>query len=1587
MKQALTYQDGSSNKFWNIEVTGNSFTVTYGKIGTAGQTQTKTYDNEDKCLKEAEKLLSEKLKKGYQGSGESEPVTSVVSSKTKETESKKSKTETSETKNSKTGSKPEIETDDTTGETLQTHSKNGNHKIEEKKLKEPVPKTLGLSKEDLSFRSDIVSVLPKEEPKPFDLKTRIEKLSTLKRGIDWWTVDWTNQNIPLFMSKQEAHFWFLALTCMEGLDGDYEEKKNKRTIEKLQSFLNSQTIDGNLTLEKAIHLLERKAEAWDEKRITPPSYIVFPFYHLFGLEKTIHFLVTYNHPNSMKQKDLTNGSYFEGFTRLLPILDESERKLCKERIKPHLKPKELEEDETIAPYLIAFDLGMKEELLPIVESWKSRKPDVYYSYSNYRKKIIFTLENPEIVKREMRKIGHLLGSVEELKRWITITQYSDLEWAALSVKEMFSSYNNEKYKEMLKLFLGIQAPEVAKPMLHLYAVPKLAAETKNWFVDHPYFAIEGLVPAVLDGDKKISELAIDILQSLFARGYGETIVRESAKSVPEIQEKIKNEILENSTFMAEPFDDSTTPGWLADAIKAVPKGKAISWVVAEELPPILIQKRKLSARQVTVVLSELKEKGLEESSTLLSGLKERSESASLDNFVWKLFELWISLGAPSKDKWAFTALGKLGGDRIALKLTPLIKVWPGESQHQRAVLGLEILKTIGSDTALMQLNGIAQKVKFKGLKEMANTFMESIAKKKGLRKSELEDRVIPDCGLDEQGKREFDFGPRKFQFVLGPDLKPMIKDEDGKLKDDLPKPNSKDDSDLANASVEEWKLMKKQIREVGKIQAQRMEQAMVTGRRWKVEEWEMLIAKHPLMTHIAKTILWWVHFPDQNDSIESFRLTEEKDYADIHDKSLNLQGGSYVGIVHPLLLSAEEKKSWGQSFSDYEIISPFAQLGRPVYVLSEEDKNKNEIPGFSKQKLKAEQLVFGLEKMGWSRGTAGDGGGFDEHSKQFLGDDVTAVIHYDGDDLAYGNIGGQDLVLEGAYFVKGLREPSSYEDKETKLSLKEINPVAFSETLYALLQISGFSYPASNEIGLKTAQDALLKSLKTPEKKEETFDEIDYTEIYNGFSAAWKKFLSDSHEITKSKNHKNIPKITQLSIGSSDKISSLQELKFFTKLEELTITESVKDTSGLAELKNLKIIKLYRWNVKDLVILNSCTQLEEVILKNIEGFESDFDCSGLLKESKAKIVLDFSQNKFERLPDAVTTFQSLTSLSLNNCSLSEIPESIGNLKRLNNLDLVGNTLSSLPESIGNLEQLTYLSIRSNRFTTVPNAVSSLKNLEKFYLRENQISSLPASIQNLTSLKELVLSKNKFSDFPEPILYLKNLTDLLLNGNPIRSLPERIDNLSHLKSLDIENTLVESLPESIEKLTQLETLRFEKTGIKEVPDFLDNMKSLTKITFKSEEFNKLKQWCEFEYTEYMKLKSSKFPEAATKIKWLFSTKEADFLKLNQWEVKLKISEIYDRKSEKFASEVYALAAILKDEKIFSIASRMTGERYINARIPFNRARYFALTGQKEPMLEAIRKAIQLGKKPDEFLDESDFASFKTDPDFLEAIGKD
>ncbi|HZO84858.1 MAG TPA: WGR domain-containing protein, partial [Verrucomicrobiae bacterium] len=65
MKRELVYMDAKSSKFWNIELSGNSHTVTFGRIGTNGQSATKTFPTEEAARKDMEKLIKEKLGKGY----------------------------------------------------------------------------------------------------------------------------------------------------------------------------------------------------------------------------------------------------------------------------------------------------------------------------------------------------------------------------------------------------------------------------------------------------------------------------------------------------------------------------------------------------------------------------------------------------------------------------------------------------------------------------------------------------------------------------------------------------------------------------------------------------------------------------------------------------------------------------------------------------------------------------------------------------------------------------------------------------------------------------------------------------------------------------------------------------------------------------------------------------------------------------------------------------------------------------------------------------------------------------------------------------------------------------------------------------------------------------------------------------------------------------------------------------------------------------------------------------------------------------------------------------------------------------------
>jgi predicted DNA-binding WGR domain protein len=64
-KTRLEHVGDDSRKFWEIEVSGSSHTVRFGRIGTQGQSKTKSFPDEPSARRDADRLVREKRAKGY----------------------------------------------------------------------------------------------------------------------------------------------------------------------------------------------------------------------------------------------------------------------------------------------------------------------------------------------------------------------------------------------------------------------------------------------------------------------------------------------------------------------------------------------------------------------------------------------------------------------------------------------------------------------------------------------------------------------------------------------------------------------------------------------------------------------------------------------------------------------------------------------------------------------------------------------------------------------------------------------------------------------------------------------------------------------------------------------------------------------------------------------------------------------------------------------------------------------------------------------------------------------------------------------------------------------------------------------------------------------------------------------------------------------------------------------------------------------------------------------------------------------------------------------------------------------------------
>ncbi|EFK1738234.1 molybdate metabolism regulator [Escherichia coli] len=497
-------------------------------------------------------------------------------------------------------------------------------------------------------------------------------------------------------------------------------------------------------------------------------------------------------------------------------------------------------------------------------------------------------------------------------------------------------------------FLGVS--ELALPMAQQLQKKMSYEDARNWLTDYPRHAAAGLLPVALGKKGKDRDCARQALRLLVNLNQRETI-EEIAQGYnqPDVLAALAT-LFDSDPLEEYPAKIAPLSGFYQFTLWRRPRLKSNNLPLSDD-----------AMRHLGTMLSFPRD------ITAYAGLdiiREIFTRESLAEFGWDLYTAWTEAGAPAKENWAFTSLGILGNDDTARKLTPLIRAWPGESQHKRAVSGLDVLADIGSDVALMLLNGIARKIKFKALQEHAREKINIVAENRGLTMAELEDRLAPDLGLDSSGSLILDFGPRKFTVGFDETLKPVVCDANGKVLKDLPKPNQSDDKTLATDAVNLFKQLKKDVRAIASQQITRLEQAMCQRRRWTAEQFRLFLVEHPLVRHLTRRLLWGV-YTEENTLIACFRVAEDSTYSDAQDQLFTLPAGN-IGIPHVLEIPPESAAAFRQIYVDYELLPPFQQLERGSYHLADNERNVHELSRWNGRLCQAGRIV-GLERRGWQR--------------------------------------------------------------------------------------------------------------------------------------------------------------------------------------------------------------------------------------------------------------------------------------------------------------------------------------------------------------------------------------------------------------------------------------------------------------------------------------------------------------------------------------------------------------------------------------------------------------------------------------------
>jgi hypothetical protein len=263
--------------------------------------------------------------------------------------------------------------------------------------------------------------------------------------------------------------------------------------------------------------------------------------------------------------------------------------------------------------------------------------------------------------------------------------------------------------------------------------------------------------------------------------------------------------------------------------------------------------------------------------------------------------------------------------------------------------------------AVAQLSRLKSRIRHPSALKQLETALAEAARRQGVTPADLEEMVVPDCGMEEIGIRRQKLDDFTAEIIVvgpaGAELRWLR--ADGTPQKSVP-------ASVRAAHAEEVKALSRLIKEIEGLlagQRDRLERLYVTTRDWDLPTWRERYLDHPLVGVLARRLIWRFR-QDGKDRLGGWQNGE---IVDADGTALaDLDDTVRVSLWHPLESPVETVRAWRDWLERSQITQPFKQAYREIYVLTDaEIRTETYSNRFAAHILKQHQFAALCQQRGW----------------------------------------------------------------------------------------------------------------------------------------------------------------------------------------------------------------------------------------------------------------------------------------------------------------------------------------------------------------------------------------------------------------------------------------------------------------------------------------------------------------------------------------------------------------------------------------------------------------------------------------------